>query len=298
MDRFGAMSVLLAVVEAGSLSGAGRNLKLPLATVSRRIADLEAHLGARLLVRSNRKISLTDAGEGYVAACRRILEDMAAAERSAAGEYAAPMGELVITAPIVFGRMHLLPVITDFLRLYPDITVRLTLADRFLHLTEDHVDLALRIGNLPDSSLKAVRVGDIRRVVCASPGYLAERGWPETPDDLLSGHDMVAFNGLDGQRWGFVRGGRDQVVTVRPRLVVNTAEAAIDAARAGLGLTRVLSYQIAAAERAGELVRVLDNHAPPALPVHLVFAAQGPLPLKLRAFLDHATPRLRASLSR
>ena len=205
------------------------------------------------------------------------------------------MGELVITAPIVFGRVHLLPLIGEFLRLYPDITVRLTLADRLLHLAEDHVDLALRIGTLPDSSLKAVRLGTIRRVVCASPAYLAERGRPEDPGDLAH-HDIIAFSGLDGDRWGFAKAGQERLVSLTPRLSVNTAEAAIDAARAGLGLTRVLSYQIAWAERAGVLVRVLDDHAPPALPVHLVFSGQGALPLKLRAFLDHATPRLRAVL--
>ena len=296
MDRFAAMTLLLAVVEAGSLSGAGRALGIPLATASRRISDLEAHLGARLLVRSNRRIGLTEAGEGYVAACRRILDDLAAAERAAAGEYARPMGELVITAPIVFGRLHLLPLVGEFLRLYPQITVRLTLADRLLHLAEDHVDLALRIGNLPDSSLRAVRLGAIRRVVCASPAYLAERGRPETPQDL-AGHDILAFTGLEGDRWGFVTGDQERLVHFAPRLTVNTAEAAIDAARAGLGLTRVLSYQIAEAERAGALVRVLEDHATPALPVHLVFSGQGALPLKLRAFLDHAAPRLRAVLS-
>lgn len=296
MDRFEAMSMLLAVVEAGSLSGAGRVQRVPLATVSRRISDLESHLGARLLVRTNRRIGLTDAGEAFVAASRRILDDLAEAERTATGEYASPMGDLVITAPIVFGRLHLLPVITEFLRLYPRIRVRLTLADRLLHLTEDHVDLALRIGKLPDSSLMAIRLGDIRRVVCASPAYLAERGSPGTPADLAA-HNIVAFSGLDGERWGFFTDGRDQQVAIRPRLAVNTAEAAIDAARDGLGLTRVLSYQIAAAERAGELVRVLDDHAPPPVPVHLVYSAQGALPQKLRAFLDHATPRLRLALA-
>lgn len=296
MDRFDAMKMLLAVVEAGSLSAAGRDLRVPLATVSRRISELETLLGTQLLLRSNRQVALTDAGRRYVAACRRILDDLADAERAAAGEYATPKGELVITAPIVFGRLHLLPVVSEFLRLYPDVTVRLTLADRLLHLGDDHVDLALRIGTLPDSSLMALRLGEIRRVVCASPAYLAHRGTPADPADLER-HDIVAFSNLGGERWGLVSGGRPQMVSIRPRLAVNTAEAAIDAARAGLGVTQVLSYQIALALRAGDLVEVLQDHAPPPVPVHLVFAAQGLLPLKLRAFLDHATPRLRAALA-
>jgi len=296
MDRINAMSVLLAVVETGSLSAASRALRLPLATVSRRVSELETYLGARLLVRSNRRVSLTDAGIAYVAASRRILEELAEAERAAGGEYATPKGALTVTAPIVFGRLHVLPVITDFLGAYPDISVRLTLADGLLHLTEDHIDVALRIGNLPDSSMKALRLGEISRVVCASPTYLAARGTPRLPEDIAA-HDSVAFSGLDAVRWDFVTDGRAHMVAVRPRLLVNTAEAAIDAVTAGLGLTRVLSYQVAAAERAGTLVRVLEDHAPPPVPVHLVHSGQGTLPLKLRTFLDHAAPRLRQALA-
>lgn len=180
MDRIDAMSVLHAVVAAGSLSGAGRRLGIPLSTVSRKVSDLEAHLGARLLVRSTRSIGLTEAGKAYVVATRRILEDLAEAERAAAGEYAVVKGEMVITAPIVFGRLHMVPVVTDFLRSYPETDVRLVLTDRLLHLMEDHVDLAVRIATLPDSSDVAVKVGTIRRVVCASPEYLKRRGRPDS----------------------------------------------------------------------------------------------------------------------
>ena len=194
MDRLDAMSVLLAVVEAGSLSGAGRKLGLPLSTVSRKVGDLETHLGARLLVRSNRKVSLTDAGRSYTAASKRILAEVSDAERAAAGEYSSVRGELVITAPVVFGRLHVLPVVAAFLQANPEITIRLVLADRIVHLVEDHVDLALRIGTLPDSSLSAVRLGAIRRVVCASPGYLSRRGRPMVPEDLAQ-HDCVTFTG-------------------------------------------------------------------------------------------------------
>ncbi len=169
MDRLEAMAILLAVVDSGTLSAAARQLRLPLTTVSRKIADLETHLGTRLLARGNRRVALTDAGLSYVAACRRILEDVGEAERIAAGEYSAPRGSLLITAPIVFGRLHVLPVVTEFLAAYPDVDIRLRLADRLVNLGEEHIDLAVRIGDLPDSSLVAIRLGEITQVVCASP---------------------------------------------------------------------------------------------------------------------------------
>ncbi len=296
MDRIAAMSVLHAAVEAGSLSGAGRRLGIPLSTVSRKVSDLEAHLGTQLLVRSTRTISLNEAGKAYVIATRRILEDLAEAERAAAGEYAVVKGELVITAPIVFGRLHMVPVVTAFLQAYPETDVRLVLADRLLHLMDDHIDLALRIANLPDSSDVAVKVGTIRRVVCASPDYLERRGCPQSPGDLAD-HDAVTFSALaPSEAWTFGKGATGRPATPRARLTVNTAEAAIDAAIAGVGLTRVLSYQIADAVSAGRLVTVLDGHAPDPVPVNLVYHGQAMLPLKLRAFLDFAAPRLRTGL--
>jgi DNA-binding transcriptional LysR family regulator len=184
MDRLESMTVLLAVVETGSLSAAGRTLGMPLATVSRKVSELEAHLKARLLHRSTRRLRLTDAGSAYVGACKRILEDLNEAERAAAGEYSAPRGELVITAPVVFGRVHVLPIVGEFLKLYPEVDVRLALNDRSVDLLQDHVDLAVRIGELSDSSLIATRVGMIRRVVCASPAYLAQHGQPQAPAEL------------------------------------------------------------------------------------------------------------------
>ncbi|MDN2581055.1 LysR family transcriptional regulator [Aquibium sp. ELW1220] len=296
MDRLDAMTVLQAVVEAGSLSGAGRRLGIPLSTVSRKVSDLEAHLGARLLVRSTRSIGLTEVGKAYVVATRRILEDLAEAERAAAGEYEVVKGEMVITAPIVFGRLHMVPVVADFLRAYPETDVRLVLADRLLHLVEDHVDLAVRIATLPDSSDVAMKVGTIRRVVCASPEYLKRRGRPENPAQLAE-HDIVTFSALaPAGAWTFGRGAGEQVAPLRSRLTVNTAEAAVDAAIAGVGLTRVLSYQVADAVSAGRLVTVLDDHAPDPVPVSLVYPVQGLLPLKLRAFLDFAAPRLKAAM--
>jgi DNA-binding transcriptional LysR family regulator len=295
MDRLDAMAMLVEVAGAGSLSAAGRRLGVPLATVSRKIADLEAHLGTRLLIRSARRVTPTQAGEAYLAACRRILGAVQEAERAAAGEYHAAKGELVLTAPLVFGRLHVLPVVTAFLAAYPAIDVRLLLADRVLHLLDDHVDLAVRIGALPDSSFVSTRLGAVRRVVCASPDYLARRGRPALPGDLAA-HDCVTFEGLP-QAWTFGRGRSEIAVAVHSRLVVNTAEAAVDAAVAGVGVARVVSYQAIPALEAGRVALVLRDFEPPSQPVSLVHPGQGPLPLKVRAFLDFAAPRLRAIFS-
>src|ERR1700722_6500970 len=296
MDRLESMTILVAAVEAGSLSAAARRLRVPLATVSRKVAELEAHLGTRLLNRTSRRLTLTEAGDAYVAACRPILEEVDEAERAAAGEYSAPRGELIVTAPIVFGRLHVLPVVIDFLRAYAEIAIRLTLADHTVNLLEEHVDVAVRIGALPDSSLVATRLGAIHRVVCASPGYLAARGVPRTPADLAT-HDCVAFDGMSGSVWHFAQGKSEASVAVRARLVVNTAEAAIDAAIAGLGITRVLSYPAAEALRAGTLALALTEFEPEPSPVHLVHAGGRMRPLKLRAFRDFAAPRIRARLA-
>jgi DNA-binding transcriptional LysR family regulator len=294
MDRIDAMSVFVAVVDAGSLSAAARRLHMPLPTVSRKVSDLEAHLKARLLNRSTRQLSLTDAGSVYIAACRRILEQLGEAERSAAGEYTEPRGDLMISAPLVFGRVHLLPVVSDFLKAYPQVDVRLVLGDRINNLLQEHLDLALRIGELTDAGLIATRVGQTRRVVCASPAYLAERGTPRRPADLAD-HRCVVFDGLTAaDEWVFKAGRTSVSVPLQPRLIVNTAEAAIDAAAAGVGLTRVLCYQIAGALQEGTLVKVLEPFEPAPAPISLIYTRQPRLAQKLRAFLDFAAPRLRA----
>jgi DNA-binding transcriptional LysR family regulator len=293
MDRLDAMAVLLCVTQTGSLSAASRTLGMPLATVSRKVSDLEAHLKTRLLIRSSRRVSLTDAGRGYVEASRLILEQVEQAERAAAGEYTAPRGDMTMTAPVVFGRLHVLPVVIEFLKIYPEINLRLSLSDRQVNLVEDHIDLALRIGNLPDSNLVATRVGWIRRAAYASPSYLAQRGVPERPEDL-QGHDCITFEGLNSpQTWVFMKGRKEIVVPVHSRLSVSTADAAIDAAVAGLGVTRLLSYQATRAIAAGELQIILEAFEPEPWPVSLVYVAQGLVPLKVRAFLDFAVPRLR-----
>lgn len=297
MDRLEAMSVFAAVVDGGSLSAAGRRLNVPLATVSRKLADLEAHLKTRLITRSTRKLVLTDAGRDYLAACRQILEQVDEAERSASGAYAKVKGQLVIAAPIVFGRLHMVPVAAAFLEQHPEVDIQLRLGDRNVHLIEEHVDLALRIGPLPDSSLVATQVGSIRRVVCASPDYLHRFGAPQTLDDLV-GHRCISFDGLDAATaWSFAGdGGEKRQVAVHSRLTVSTADAAIAAATIGLGLTRVLSYQVADSLRDGRLVRVLADDEPHAVPASLIYPGQGRLPMKTRAFIDFAVGRLRERL--
>jgi DNA-binding transcriptional LysR family regulator len=296
MDRFESMNVLLAVADAGNLSAAGRRLGMPLPTVSRKVSELEAHLKSRLIVRSTKGSALTEAGRAYVAACRRILDEIHEAERVATGEYTEPRGDLVLTAPVVFGRTHVLPIIGEFLKAYPKVSVRLVLGDRLLNLTEDHVDLALRIGTLPDSGLVSTGLGRIRRVVCASPAYLAEHGVPKGPQELGS-QQCISFEHLTGAyTWRFRAEGAEVAVPVRPRLIVNTAEAAIDAAIAGAGITCVFSYQVESALRAGTLRVMLRRFEPDPIPVSFLYPGRGRLPLKLRALLDFAAPRLRERL--
>lgn len=297
MDRFEAMRTLVAAIDGGSLSAASRALGVPLPTVSRRVSDIEAHLGAQLVVRTSRKLLVTDAGQAFVATCRRILDELDEAERAATGEYLAPRGELVITAPVMFGRLHVEPIVLDFLKVYPQINVRLMLADYFIDLAENHIDLAVRVGALPDSSLMARKLGMLRWITCASPSYLEARGTPTTLADLGK-HDCIAFEGLySSNSWSFLRGKESISIPIRPRFAVNTASGAIDAARQGAGIARVLSYQAAASIIVGELVIVLDEYHPEPIPVHLIHSAQALLPLKLRAFLDFATPRLKQRMS-
>jgi DNA-binding transcriptional LysR family regulator len=299
MDRLDAMSLLVAVAEAGSLSAASRKLRIPLPTVSRKISELEAHLNTRLLIRSTRRLALTDSGAAYLAAVKRILDEVSEAERAASGEYAAPRGDLVITAPIVFGRLHVLPVIAEFLTQWPEINVRLILSDRNLHLIDDHIDIAVRIGALADSALAATKVGSVRRVVCGSPAYFAAHGVPNRPEDLTA-LTAVTFDQLSpSEHWTFrePQSKREIRAPVRARLAVNTAEAAIDGAAAGLGVTRVLSYQVAQAVLDGRIEIVLAEYEPAPAPISLIRRHQGLTPLKVRMLLDFAAPRLRARLA-
>jgi DNA-binding transcriptional LysR family regulator len=290
MDRIDDIEAFVEVAERGSFTAAARHLNRSPTAVTRAVADLEARLGVRLLNRTTRAVSLTDVGERFLGGARRVVADLAEIEQAAAGQGNAPRGELGITAPILFGRLHVLPIVNEFLKAFPDVNARLMLLDRPVDLTEERLDAAIRIGALADSSAIATRLGSLRRIVVASPDYLARRGVPERLEDIVA-HDVVMFGGLG--RWDFDAG----LVRVTPRLTVSTAEAAIDAVVAGLGLTRVLSYQAVEALSRGLVVRVLDLHGRDEIPVHLLYPAGAHPPPKLRAFVDHAVPRLRARLA-
>lgn len=299
MDRLEAMAILLRVVDKGSFSAASRDLGVPLATVSRKVNELEIHLGTRLLIRTTRKVALTDAGATYVASARRILDEIDETERVAAGEFHVPRGELILTAPVFFGRLHILPIVTEFLGAYAEINVRLLLSDRNLDLIEDHVDLAMRIGPLPDSTMIATRVGSMRTVVCANPKLLAGQRLPKSPEDL-AGLPCVNFEFLSPAfAWPFrLKDGKGATdVPIRPRLSVTTAEAAVWAASEGVGATRVLHYQCADALRKGSLRIILADFEVEPLPVHLLHAGRGALPSKMRVFLNFAVGRLRERLN-
>ena len=298
MDRLEAMSMLVAVTEAGSLSAASRALQVPLATLSRRLSDLEARLGTRLLVRTTRKITLTDSGVTYVASARRILEQVDEAERTAAGEFTVPKGELVVSAPVMFGRLHVLPVVAEFLAAFPEIDVRLALADRNVNLVDDHVDMAVRIGPLPDSSMVATAIGTMRWVTCASTALLATRGVPQAPVDLLRLPCVAVDASLPSPLWRFrhPESGAPVDVQVRPRLAVTTTEAAAEAASLSVGVTRLLHYQVVDAIGQGRLRLILERYEPEPAPVHLLHVSRGQMPLKMRRFLDFAAPRLRRAI--
>lgn len=293
MDRLQAMTILLEAVDAGSLSAAGRRLRIPLATVSRRVSELEDYLKIQLLLRGNRKLVLTEAGRDYVASCRRILEDLTEVERNASGEYREPHGELIVSAPISLSRTHVLPVLVDFLSAYPHINMQLSQSDRAVNLIEENVDLAVRLGALPDSSLIASRIGLVRRVLCASPQYLEARGTPRVPEDLAN-HDCIGSRATPSGDWMFSKAGANYSISVPHRLMVTSAATAMDAALAHVGIAHLMSYHCAEHVASGRLRVVLAEFEPPLRPVSLVYTSQRQVPLKLRAFLDFATPRFRA----
>ncbi len=293
------MSAFVATADAGTLSAAGKRLGLSLPTISRKLSELEAHFGTPLLIRSTRKLALTPAGAAYLPAARNILDEVLAAGRMVAGEHAAVRGELVVSAPVMLGRMHVLPVVNDYLSAYPEMRVRLVLTDRNADLIDDGVDVAVRIGALADSALVAVRVGAVGRVVCGAPGYLAQTGAVRTPEDLQQ-LSCITFDCLDvPPMWHFAEPGSERriEVPIRPRLSVNTAEAAIGAAIAGTGVTQVGSYQVAPAVAAGRLQLMLPEFEAAPLPVSLLCTGQGSLLRKTRAFLDLAVSKLRPALS-
>lgn len=292
------MAMLVASVEEGSLSAAARKLRIPVATLTRNVNDLEGLVGTKLLVRSTRKIELTDAGADYVVAARQILEQVNEQERRAAGEFIEPRGELVVTTPVQVGRLRVLPVIDQFLAEYPEIRIRLLQSDRDVDLIDAHADVAVRIGRLRDSKLIATRVGSLRVVVVASKTLFEQHGRPRVPEDLSS-YPCVVFDARALSPWRFRNPDTGHVSTIAtvPRLIVSSPDAAVDSAIDGIGAARVLEHDAAAAIKAGKLEFILTEFEVEPLPVHIVHISRNVMPLKLRRFLDFAAPRLRESLS-
>lgn len=301
MDRLDAMRVFVASLDEGSLAGAGRRLGRSPAAVTRAIAFLERQVGVQLLHRSTRGLRLTDAGERYAAACRRMLTDLEEADLSVAGEQAVPRGALTITAPVMFGTHILRPIIGAFLRDHPEVQIRFLLLDQMINLIDEGVDVALRIAALPDSAMIALHVGDVRRVLCASPDYLANRSPITAPADL-SDHDCIAIAQLSpNEIWSFPPAPGQRVnrnVRVRPRLTVNADQAAVDAAVDGEGVLRIMSYKIDQHVREGRLVILLPEDELPPLPAHLVIPEGRLASAKVRAFVDFAAARLRSEFVR
>lgn len=298
MDRLHELEVFVAVADAGGFAKAGKRLRISPPAVTRAISSLEERLGARLLHRTTRRISLTEAGLRFLESTKRLLAELEAAEREALGEDAEPTGHLSVTASVTFGRVAVVPVSSEFLRAHPRVTASLLLVDRVVNLIEEGIDVAVRIGQLPDSTLVARRVGEVKRVLVASPGYLAEHGEPGSPAELER-HAMIELTGLNPNReWRFADGSRTVRVALRPRLEVNDAAAAIDAAEAGDGITIALSYMVAQRIADGRLAPLLMRYAPPPVPVQLVHPQSRLVAPKVRSFVDFAAPRLQAQLRR
>jgi DNA-binding transcriptional LysR family regulator len=286
MDRIDAMQAFVAVADLQGFAPAARKLGLSPSGVTRLIAALEDRLGARLLQRTTRSVTLTDVGARYLERVRRILTDVEEAESSAEGERTRPSGRLVVSAPIGFGRLHVSPVMSAYLMRYPEVSGELRLSDRMINLVEDGVDLATRIGDLPDSSLVARHIGETRRIVVASYTYLKQRGEPKTPEAIGS-HETIHFGATTASPdWRFVENGREIRAACTPRFTTSSADAAIQYAERGGGLTRVLAYQAADAIKAGRLKIVLEKFEEPPLPIHLVYPTSRLLSAKVRAFVD------------
>ncbi|MBK4721584.1 LysR family transcriptional regulator [Azospirillum sp. YIM DDC1] len=292
MDRLQAMRIFVKVAETESFAEAARHMRLSAPAVTRAVAALEEMIGARLFVRTTRSVKVTEAGSRYHEDCRRILSYIAEAEAAAGGIYATPTGTLAVTASALFGPMHVLPIVTEYLDRYPGMRAQTFFVDRPVNIVEEGIDVAVRIGHLPDSGFTAIRVGMVRRVVCGAPAYFERHGVPATPADLKHHRIAVSTGAWASPEWRFAR---DQRVTIDPVLQCNTNEAVIATAKAGWGLTRVLHYQIGPALLAGELRIVLADHEDPPLPIHVLHPEGRHAPAKVRAFVDLAVARLRES---
>jgi DNA-binding transcriptional LysR family regulator len=294
MDRLQAMTAFVAVVDSGGFASAARKLSLSPPVVTRAVAELEQRLGLRLLTRTTRVVRVTDAGARFAEDCRRLLAEIDAAETAAAGAHASPRGTLTLTAPVLFGQLYVTPILVRYLQQFPEVDAQCLFLDRIVNVVEEGVDVAVRIGELPDSSLQATRVGRVRRVLVAAPAYLKTHGVPRRPEDL-AGHTLAAASGVNPvSEWRFSDAGKPLLQRLQPRLRTTTNDSAIAAAVGGLGITRLLSYQVAEHLRRGTLQVVLPDFEGAPLPVHVVHHEGRRATQKVRAFVDLAVEALRA----
>ncbi|RCS22611.1 LysR family transcriptional regulator [Phyllobacterium salinisoli] len=292
MDRFQAMQVFVKVAETGNFAKAGRDLNLNPPAVTRAVAGLETAIGTRLFIRTTRSVMLTEVGQRYLEDCRRILSDIQEANANAAGSFSRPSGTLTVTASVLFGQIYVLPILLEYLELHPAVTVRSLFLDRVTNIVEEGIDVAVRIGHLPLSSLSAVKVGAVRRIICGSPDYFHRYGKPTVPADLAAHRIVAAPSAWSSLDWRFGREGTTSV-RITPRLICNNNEAAIEAAVRGWGLTRILSYQVAPLIAAGKLITVLIDQEEEPLPIHIVQPEGRRAAAKIRSFVELATKRLR-----
>ena len=293
MNRFHLMTVFVAVAEAESFAGGARKLGMSPPAVTRAVAALEKRLGVKLLTRTTRFVRATDAGLRYLEHARRIIADLNEADDAAAGVHAAPRGQLAVTAPVLFGRLYVVPSMVEYLRRYPDMSLTALFLDRIVNLFEEGMDVGVRIGELPDSTMRAIGVGHVRRVVCASPEYLERSGIPQAPMDIAR-HTVIAASAVTPiAEWKFVTGKKKIIIKVNPRLTVTNNDAAIQAALQGFGITRLLSYQIAPHLASGQLQTVLSEYEPPPLPIHVLHREGRQASAKVRTFVDLLVERLR-----
>lgn len=291
MNRLHLMAVFVAVAEEQSFAGGARRLGMSPPAVTRAIAALEDRLGVKLFTRTTRYVRVTDAGQRYLEDARRIINEVDEADEAVVGINAEPRGHLAVTAPILFGRMFVIPGIVDYLQRYPDMEVSAVFLDRIVNLLEEGLDVGIRIGELPDSSMKAIRVGTIRRVVCASPVYLAKNGTPDKPSDLAN-HLVVAASAVSPvMEWKFAQG---IVARVKPRLTVTSNDSAIETVLQGMGVTRLLSYQIAPYLASGQLQTILSEFEPERLPIHVIHREGRYASAKIRTFVDLMVAKLRS----
>ncbi|MCD2451586.1 LysR family transcriptional regulator [Methylicorpusculum oleiharenae] len=295
MARLEMMEIFVAVAEEQSFAGGARRLNLSAPAVTRAVAALEERLGVKLLTRTTRYVRLTDAGQRYLEDARRIVNEANEADETAAGINAEPRGHLSVTAPVLFGRMFVIPGIVAYLQRFPTMEIAAVFLDRIVNMLEEGIDVGIRIGELPDSSLRAIRVGHVRQVLCASPGYLSEKGTPKSPD-ALSRHSLVvaATGSWSAIEWKFLEGEKIKTYKIKPRLSVTSNDAAIAAAIEGLGITRVMSYQAAPFLASGHVQTLLSDYEPNRLPIHVLHREGRYASAKVRTFVDLMVERLRA----